>query len=240
MVTQPKMNGVECATLGLTLKSQDIPRGCAQTDVRTVAGRAYADLTSRPDGYPARGPMTATLVFWAGPGEALAEAGVRAAMAWDGAQVGYAPPDFGGLSFRGVAACSVTARTVNKAEVTVTLTADPVAYGATETVRPLAAGSNAFEVGGSYPTRPTLSLTATDATTVPSVTDKATGQTLALVSNPGKGTAVVLDCEARTATVGGAASRVSLLSDWFALAPGTNTLQLVGCKGTVRYCERWA
>lgn len=44
MVGQPKIDGVECPSLGLTLKTQDVPRGCAQTDVRTVAGRAYADL----------------------------------------------------------------------------------------------------------------------------------------------------------------------------------------------------
>ena len=240
MVGQPMVDGVECGSLGLTLKSQDIPRGCAQVDVRPVAGRAYADLTSRPDGYPAKGPMTAELVFWAGPGEELAEAGVRAAMAWDGRQVEYTPPDFGGLCYRGVAACEVTQRTLNRAEVTVTLTADPVAYGGQAVTAALASGSNAVAVGGSHPARPVFRLTPTGASAVPSVADEATGRAISLVAAPGAGKAVVLDCEARTATCGGTAARVTLESDWLALAPGEHTLRLSGCTGTVEYRERWA
>lgn len=240
MVVQPKMNGVECSALGLTLKSQDIPRGCAQTDVRTVAGRAYADLTSRPGGYPAKGPMTAKLVFWAGPGEELAEAGVRAAMAWDGRQVEYMPPDFGGLCYKGVAACEVTQRTVNRVEITVTLTADPVAYAEYSTAANLAAGANVVTIEGSHPARPVFRLTPSGASAVPAVADGSTGQALTLASAPGEGKAVVLDCEARTATVDGATARVTLESDWLALTPGTHTLRLTGCKGTIGYRGRWA
>lgn len=239
MVGQPKIDGVECSSLGLTLKTQDVPRGCAQTDVRTVAGRAYADLTYRPSGYARRGPMTAKLLFWSGPGEERAEAGVRAAMAWDGKRVEYEPPDFGGVSFRGVAAVSVTSRTVNRAEVAVTLTADPVAYGAARRVA-LSAGSNAVKVGGSYPTRPVLRLAASSASAVPSVTLAGTGESLALLSAPGQGKAVVLDCGERTATVAGAASRVTMQSDWFELPPGDCTLLLSGAAGTLEYRERWA
>lgn len=239
MVTQPKMNGVECVSLGLTLKSQDVPRGCAQTDVRTVPGRAYADLTYRPGGYARRGPMTAKLVFWAGRGDEAAEAGVRAAMAWDGQEVEYTPADFGGISYMGVAAVSVTSRTPNRAEVTVTLTADPVAYGEAKSVQ-LASGYNALQVGGNWPTRPVFRLTAATAAGVPGVVLTGSGRSLSLTAAPGEGVSAVLDCEARTATVAGQASRVTMASDWFELPPGKCAVQLASCTGTLEYRERWA
>lgn len=236
MVNEPLMDGVQTKTLGLVLKTQKIPRGSAQTDVRSVPGRAYADLTARPNGYARRGPMKAELVFWAGPGEALAEAGVRNAMAWDGKEVEYTPPDFGMISYRGVAAVEVSSRTVNVAEVKVTITADPVGYGLTEFAT-LAAGTNALAVSGTHPARPKITLTATSG--VPSVKLQDTGEELALVSAPGAGAAVVVDCESRTVTVNGQKSRVTLSSDFFELEPGDRTIVVANASGSIEYRERY-
>lgn len=120
-------------------------------------------------------------------------------------------------------------------DVTFTLF-DPVACGAERAER-----TASFEVGGTWETLPTFSLTACAGDSL-AVSCAALGASIALEHAFAGGEAVVIDCEAETATVDGAdaSGGVTLGSDFFALQPGPCELAFLGCSSfETRFVERW-
>lgn len=125
------------------------------------------------------------------------------------------------------------------ASATVTfLCLDPIAYGAERS-----STGDALEVGGTWPTRPVVELTATAGSSA-SVACAATGERVELARTLASGDLVrVVDCAAQTVAVNGvdATADVTLGSDFPSLAPGRVELAFEGCSAhVVRWRERWA
>jgi phage-related protein len=124
------------------------------------------------------------------------------------------------------------------ASATVTfLCLDPIAYGAERS-----SADDAFEVGGSWPTRPVVEMTAT-AGSGASVACAATGERVELARTLSAGDLVRVDCAAQTVAVNGvdATADVTLGSDFPSLAPGRAALSFSGCSShLVLWRERWA
>jgi predicted phage tail component-like protein len=114
---------------------------------------------------------------------------------------------------------------------------DPIAYGDASS-----SDAESFEVGGTWPTWPSITMTAEASNTV-QVTDSASGAYILVESAFAGGERVVVSCESQTVTIDGtdASKEVALGSDFFALQPGTCELAFSGCSGhTVSWIERWA
>lgn len=112
---------------------------------------------------------------------------------------------------------------------------DPIAYGSECESKGLR-----FDVGGSWPTWPTITLRAESAA---SVAVSCGSKSVTVETGFSGGELVVIDMAEGTATVDGlnACADIALESDFFALAPGECLLQvsncsLVGCS----WEERWA
>lgn len=120
-------------------------------------------------------------------------------------------------------------------DVTFTLF-DPVAYG-----RERIEHTEAFEVGDTRETLPTLSLVA-DAGSSVVVACVALGKSITIEHAFTGGEAVVIDCGAETVEVDGidCSDEVTLGSDFFALKVGPCTLAFTGCSSfETRFTERW-
>ena len=123
------------------------------------------------------------------------------------------------------------------------LQVDPYLYGDSRSVTVTSTYATTITVGGDAPTCP--SIVSTNATRRASddlwgvIVD---GSTSALVKLPQpQQTAVSIDCDAHTATVGNDTAALTLDSDWPELAPGNHTL-VIGAGGgtaTVTWVERW-
>jgi phage-related protein len=122
---------------------------------------------------------------------------------------------------------------------------DPYLYGETKSMAWSSLNYTArLAVGGDAPTRPTIEGTLS--------TSAASGLWLARLDNATSlgvtigrydGHAVRIDCDARTVTLDGAHTTITLDSDWLELAPGAHTLAVVtgGIDDTalVTWTERW-
>lgn len=120
---------------------------------------------------------------------------------------------------------------------------DPVAYGEEHTVNVPVSGTVTFEVGGTYPTMPTVNAPRVQAT---SGTDGTWGLSLddgtrMRVPLPSTVThAVTIDCQSRLVTCDGAVTMIEPASDWLVLAPGEHTVEMLGAgTATLSYVERW-
>ena len=111
---------------------------------------------------------------------------------------------------------------------------DPIAYG-----RARSETGAAFDVGGSWPTWPTLELMASAG----SVVQVGNGSELVRIEHSfSGGEAVRIDCEGEGVTIDGVDARadVTLESDFFSLAPGGCELSFSGCASHVAaFRERW-
>lgn len=119
---------------------------------------------------------------------------------------------------------------------------DPALYGKSRSVTVPSGGSVTFHVGGTYPTKPTVSGTVTRDGTTHLWGIRLDGGDFVRASVPtSSATAVAIDCDARTCAVGGATTIPTLDSDWLELKPGTHTLQNDQGTGacTVTWHERW-
>nr|DAV82246.1 MAG TPA: distal tail protein [Caudoviricetes sp.] len=111
---------------------------------------------------------------------------------------------------------------------------DPVAYGL-ERSEP----GTSFEVGGTWPTWPAVSLTASSGS---AVQVGYGGKVIRLEHAFSGGEVVVIDCESEGVTMDGSDARadVTLASDFFALEPGACSLSFSGCSShSVSFRERW-
>lgn len=119
---------------------------------------------------------------------------------------------------------------------------EAAAYGDTVTVTVPSGGSLTFTVGGTYPTKPTITASAArDGSSQVWGLKLDNGAFLHVATGSASARDVVLDCENRTLTIQGAVALLTLDSDWFELAPGTHTLVMDKGTGaaTVTYKERW-
>lgn len=145
-----------------------------------------------------------------------------------------------GLEWRDVVCAGSTGWPTPLADASATVTflcLDPIAYGAERS-----SAGEAFEVGGTWPTRPVVEMTAT-AGSGASVACAATGEHVELARTLAAGDLVRIDCAAQAATVNGAdaTADVALGSDFPSLAPGRVALAFSGCSShLVRWRERWA
>lgn len=111
---------------------------------------------------------------------------------------------------------------------------DPVAYGTARSER-----GSSFDVGGSWPSRPTFELVAAAGSTV----QVGCGGSVVRVEHAFAGGEVVcIDCESEGVTVDGVDARasVTLSSDFFPLVPGSCELTFSGCTThATTFHERW-
>ena len=145
-----------------------------------------------------------------------------------------------GLEWHDVVCAGSTGWTGPLADASATVTflcLDPMAYGAERS-----SAGDAFDVGGTWSTRPVVELTAT-AGSGASVACTGTGERVELARALAAGDLVHIDCGAQTVTVNGAdaTADVTLGSDFFRLAPGRAALAFEGCSShLVSWRERWA
>ena len=129
---------------------------------------------------------------------------------------------------------------------TVTFTAfDPVAFGRLRSATVPSGGSVDIDVGGTWPTWPTLAATSAvrDSTTGLWGVTLDSGDHLRVVTGTASAVTVAMDCapDARTCLVGGAVKLPTPDSDWLRLSPGKHTVAMD--KGTgaavLTWYERW-
>ena len=149
-------------------------------------------------------------------------------------------PDDPGLEYRDALLTDASSWTdlfeTGECEVTFTLF-DPVAYGMERAER-----TTRFDVGGTWPSLPAITMTASEGSSV-QVSNVGARKSVLVEKAFAGGETVVIDCEAEGVRVDGADSRnkVALGSDFFSLEPGACELAFAGCSSfEVRFRERWS
>jgi predicted phage tail component-like protein len=124
------------------------------------------------------------------------------------------------------------------------LVPSPAMYGKEVSVTVPSGGSVEFEVGGTYPTRPTIDAASAVRS---SGTDGVWGVRLdggdfvQVATGSSSACMVEVDCEARTCRVAGSVAGITLASDWLEFEPGAHVLRNDQGSGacTVTWRERW-
>lgn len=115
-------------------------------------------------------------------------------------------------------------------------------YGKTLTVTVPSGGSVRFHVGGTYPTMPKITATATrdSGTQLWGLLLDDTSH-LHIATGSASARSIVADCAGRTLTVQGAVAIPTLDSDWLTFEPGEHVLEMDNGTGaaSVTFCERW-
>lgn len=122
------------------------------------------------------------------------------------------------------------------------LVPSPAMFGQTKTVTVPSGGTVSFEVGGTYPTAPTIvAASAVRGTSNLWGLRLDSGDFLRWQLASSAPRAIACDCETREATVAGALALPTLDSDWLSLEPGQHTLAMdVGTgAAVVSWVERW-
>lgn len=119
---------------------------------------------------------------------------------------------------------------------------DPVAYGDERTVTVPSGGSVTFEVGGTYPAKPTIAADAVrDGTSGVWGVRLDDGDYIHVATGSSSAREVEVDSGRRTCTIEGDPSMITTDSDWLVLDPGMHTLAMDKGTGaaTVTFVERW-
>lgn len=123
-------------------------------------------------------------------------------------------------------------------EADLTFTAyDPIAYGQAREAA-LANGTTHVETGGTWPSSPTLTLTATGSGYV-RVTDVGSGSYVLLAQSAASGATVTIDMAAQTAKVNGSLAAIDTSSDFFDLDPTGASIKVQYASGSMEWEERW-
>lgn len=123
-------------------------------------------------------------------------------------------------------------------EADLTFTAyDPIAYGQARKAT-LASGTTHVETGGTWPSSPVLTLTATGSGYV-RVTDVDSGDYVLLAQSAASGATVTIDMAAQTAKVNGSLAAVDTSSDFFDLDPDGASVKVQYASGSMEWEERW-
>lgn len=114
---------------------------------------------------------------------------------------------------------------------------DPYIYRETHTLN-LVSGSNKIRIIGTAPVRPVFTVKST-STSYLDIEDNTTKQKVRIYS-PGTSTSLVVDMEQHKCTLNGAYKAVDpTTSDFFALAPGEQTINIKSGTGTMTYTEAY-
>jgi len=119
---------------------------------------------------------------------------------------------------------------------------DPVAYGAERIVTVPSGGSATFDVGGTYPTMPNVSVAAAgNAANGYWRLSLDDGDYLQAQIPSGVSTAPIeADCQGRVLKVNGTVKMLHSLSDWLVFEPGRHELTMQGSgEAIVTFVERW-
>ena len=122
------------------------------------------------------------------------------------------------------------------------LCADPVAYGTERTITVPSGGSVTFEVDGTYPTAPQVSVSAAKNGSGGywRLTLDSDEYLVATIPSGVTTAPVEIDCAARTLKVNGNIALLQPEADWLVLEPGEHTLSMTGTgQAMVIYVERW-
>lgn len=115
-------------------------------------------------------------------------------------------------------------------------------YGDTHTLTVPSGGSITFNVRGTYPAKPAISVTAVrDPSSLVWGLRLDEGDFIHVATGNAAGRKVAIDCGARILTVSGNAALPTLDSDWLELEPGQHTLTMDNGTGdaTVTWQDRW-
>lgn len=124
------------------------------------------------------------------------------------------------------------------------LVPSPAMYGAEHVATVPSGESVSFEVGGTYPTAPTITASSASNGSSSGVwgvrLDNADFVHVAIPTGYSS-RSVAVDCEARTCRVGGTLSLPTIDSDWFELSPGSHVVRMDNGTGAavLRWQERW-
>ena len=120
---------------------------------------------------------------------------------------------------------------------------DPALYGIEREVTVPSGGTLSFNVGGDYPTRPTITATAArrNGTTRQWGLRLDDADVMRVIVPVSTSSSVTMDCAGRTCSVNGATTIPTLASDWFELRPGMHSLRNDQGSGAcvVSWHERW-
>lgn len=122
------------------------------------------------------------------------------------------------------------------------LAVNPVAYGAERNITVPSGGSVTFEVGGTYPTMPQVSVAAAGNGSGGFWRLRLDGGDYLIATIPdGVSTAPIdADCAARTLVVNDTVTLLKPDADWLVFEPGQHTLAMTGSGAAiVTYNERW-
>lgn len=122
------------------------------------------------------------------------------------------------------------------------LCADPVAYGTERIITVPSGGSVTFEVDGTYPTAPQVSVAAAKNGSGGYWRLTLDSDEYLVATIPGGVTTapVEIDCAARTLKVNGSVTLLQPEADWLVFEPGEHTLSMTGTgQAIVTYAERW-
>lgn len=112
---------------------------------------------------------------------------------------------------------------------------DPYFYGMEHALEIATGNTKTVNLLGNCPSFPVVNATAKG--TVCMVRNNTTGEYVEL-RNMTSGTAFIIDMERQIATVGGAYKPVTLLSDFFSIAPG-DSIYFSNMAGTLNWRDRW-
>lgn len=118
---------------------------------------------------------------------------------------------------------------------------DPLLYGSSVS-RSVGTSSTTINVGGTAPTRPYITVTATtNSSGVWAITNSTTGDVMQIEGlTTGTSHSLIFDCVNRRVSVDSVVKMLTIASNWFKFNPGNNTLRVTTGSGTatVQYYER--
>lgn len=129
-------------------------------------------------------------------------------------------------------------RAAHKPEVELDfLATDPVAYGVEQSV-PLSTSTSKLTVGGTWRTWPTVEATPAAGSSW-TLTDMATGKHVTIEAALTGTQSVVVDMSLQRVTIDGSDWPVTLDSDFFSLATGSQAVKVSSGDGIMTWVERW-
>lgn len=120
---------------------------------------------------------------------------------------------------------------------------DPAMYGNAASATVPSGGTVTFEVGGNYPTMPSIAASAAvrDPSSLVYGLRLDSGHILDFATSTDSAVSLSVDCQSRSASQDGTSVIPTLESDWFVLQPGTHTVENHEGTGAaeVSWVERW-
>ncbi|WDL97795.1 distal tail protein Dit [Alicyclobacillus sp. ALC3] len=155
----------------------------------------------------------------------------------------YAVPDEGMGGGAGTQSTDITQMVTLGNGKVIFMCADPFAYD-TQQSATFASDSASPDVTGTYQTYPVISLTLTAAATSLKVTHASSGKFMLLNSSFASGDTVTIDCTRGLVSINGspAMTALDITSQFFALQPGANTLNITPTgvtSGSLNWTPRW-